>query len=65
MTNYILECTYFNDSRNVDLPRNLVSTPSMNVFHNIVNASGTQTVFKVVKYCNIILKSFKVIVRNI
>ena len=43
----------------------LLSRPSVNVFHNIMDAIDTQTVFKVVKYCKIILKSFKVIFRNI
>ena len=64
-SHYILECTYFDDARNDYLPRNLISRPNVNVFHNIMNSSDTQIVFKVAEYCKIILKTVHEIFRKI
>ena len=62
---YMLECTYFDDTRNVYLPRGLTSRPNVNVFHDIMNSRDTQTIFKVAKFSKTILKSFQEIFRNI
>ena len=43
---YMLECTYFDDTRNVYLPRGLTSRPNVNVFHDIMNSRDTQTILK-------------------
>ena len=62
---YMLECTYFDDTRNVYLPRGLTSRPNVNVFHDIMNSRDTQTIFKVAKFSKTILKTFQEIFRNI
>ena len=61
------ECTYFEDTRKVYLPRGLTSRPNVNVnvFHDIMNSRDTQTIFKVAKFSKIILKTFQEIFRNV
>ena len=62
---YMLECTYFDDTKNVYLPRSLTSRHNVNVFHDIMNSRNTQTFFKVAKFSKTILKTFQEIFRNI
>ena len=61
----MLECTYFEDTRKVYLPRGLTSRPNVIVFHDILNSRDTQTIFKVANFSEIILKTFQEIFRNI
>ena len=59
---YLLECSYFSDARRVYLPMNLIARPNTNTF---MCSSDTQELFKIAKYCKIVLKIFKEIFRNI
>ena len=55
---YMLECTYFEDTRKVYLPRGLTSRPNVNVFHDIMNSRDAQTICTVATFSKIILKTF-------
>ena len=62
---YLLVCTYFSDARMVYLPRNLLSRPNTDTFRKVICPVAIQDLFKVVKYCKIVLKTFQEIFRNI
>ena len=62
---YLLECSYFSDARRVYLPRNLLARPNTDTFRRLMCSSDTQELFKIAKYCKIVLKTFQVIFRNI
>ena len=62
---YLLECSYFEDARRVHLPRNLLATSNVDTFRRIMCPEDTQRLFKVAKFCKVILKTFKEIFRNI
>ena len=62
---YLLECNYFEDARRVYLPRNLLATPNVDTFQSIMCPEDTQRLFKVAKFCKVILKTFNEIFRNI
>ena len=56
---YLLECMYFSDARRVYLPRNLLARASSDTFRQVMCAADTQDLFKVAKYCKIVLKTFR------
>ena len=60
---YLIECSYFSDARRVYLPRNLLARP--NTFRRLMCSGDTQELFKIAKYCKIVLKTFQEIFRNI
>ena len=62
---YLLECTYFSDARGIYLPRNLLARPNTDTFRKVMCPFDTQDIFKVAKYCKIVLKTFQDIFRNI
>ena len=62
---YLLECSYFSNARRVYLPRNLLARPNTDTFRRLMCSSDTQELFKIAKYCKIVLKTFQVIFRNI
>lgn len=62
---YMLECTYFSDARRVYLPGNFLTAPDTDAFRSIMCPVDTQNLFKVAKYCKIVLKTFQEIYRNI
>ena len=62
---YMLECTYFSDARGVYLPGNLLAAPNTDAFRSMMCPVDTQDLFKVAKYCKIVLKTFQEIYRNI
>ena len=61
----MLECTYFSDVRRVYLPGNLLFAPNTDAFRPIMCPVDTQDLFKVAKYCKIVLKTFQEIYRSI
>ena len=58
---YMLECSYFEDARRVYLPR--ILTTACNI--DIMCTNDVQELFKVAKFCKVILETFKVIYHNI
>ena len=60
---YVLECSYFDDLRSLYLPRDLFSRPNTVKFENPMCSSDTR-LFKVSKYCKVVLKTFQEIFRN-
>ena len=62
---YMLEYTYFSDARRVYLPGNLLAAPNTDAFRSMMCPVDTQDLFKVAKYCKIVLKTFREIYRNI
>ena len=62
---YLLECSYFEDAKRVYLTRNLHARPNVDTVRRIICPKDTQRLFKVVKFCKVILKMFKEIFRNI
>lgn len=62
---YVLECTYFDDLRRNYLPRDLISRPNTMKFENLMGSNDIYLLFKVSKYCKVVLKTFKEIFRNI
>ena len=47
------------------LQRDLVTKPNAVKFEKLMNSSDNQLMFKVAKYCKIVLKTFHEIFRNI
>ena len=62
---YLIECSYFSDARRVYLPRNLLARPNIDTFRRLMCSSDTQELFKIAKYCKIVLKTFQEVCRNI
>ena len=62
---YLIECSYFSDARQVYLPRSLLARPNTDTFRRLMCSSDTQELFKIAKYCKIVLKTFQEIFRNI
>ena len=62
---YLIECSYFSDARRVYLPRSLLARPNTDTFRRLMCSSDTQELFKIAKYCKIVLKTFQEIFRNI
>ena len=56
---YLLECTHLSDVKRCYLPRNLLARPITDTFRKVMYPVDTQDLFKVVKYCNIVLKTFQ------
>ena len=49
----------------VMLERNLLARPNTDTFRRLMCSSDTQELFKIAKYCKIVLKTFQEIFRNI
>ena len=64
---YVLECTDFEDLRNVDLPRDLFARPNTVKFEHLMSSSNTDTrlLFNIANICKVVLKTSKEIFRNI
>ena len=62
---YVFECSYFDDLRSLYLPRDLFSRPYTVKFENLMCSSDTNRLFKVSKFCKVVLKTFQEIFRNI
>lgn len=61
---YALECSYFDDLRRMYLPRDLFSRPNTVKFESLMCSDDTHLLFKVAKYCKVVLKTFREIFRN-
>ena len=59
---YVLECTYFDDLRKLYLPRDYVHEAYK---YYEMNSSDNQLLFKISKYCKVVLKTFQEIFKNI
>ena len=59
------ECTYFEDLRTLYLQRDLVIRPNTVKFEKLMNPSDNQFMFKVAKYCKVVLETFQEIFRNV
>ena len=64
---YVLECTYFDDLREKYLPRDLFTAPNTVKFQKVMSSGETdaELLFKIAKYCKVVLKTFREIFRNI
>ena len=62
---HVLECSYFDDLRTLYLPRDLFFRPNTVMFENLMCSNDTHRLFKVSKYCKVVLKTFQEIFRNI
>ena len=62
---YMLECSYFEDARRVYLPGILTTACNIITFKGIMCTNDVQELFKVAKFCKVILETCKVIYRNI
>ena len=52
---YLLECSYFSDARRVYLPRNLLARRNTDTYRRLMCSSDTKELFKITKYCKIVL----------
>ena len=62
---YLFECSYFDEQRRLCLPRGLARHPNTVIFGKVMNNKDIQVLFKLSKFCNNILATFKVIHSNI
>ena len=62
---YMLDYSYFSDTRGVYLPGNLLAAPNTDAFRSIMCPVDIQDLFKVAKYCKVVLKTFQEIYSNI
>lgn len=63
---YVLECTYFDDLRKLYLPRDMFTRPINTMkFESLMSTSDSHLLFKISKYCKVVLKTFQEIFKNI
>ena len=64
---YVLECTYFDDLREKYLPRDLFTAPNTVKLQKVMSSgeNDTELLFKIAKYCKVVLKTFREIFLNI
>ena len=64
---YVLECTYCDDLREKNLPRDLFTAPNTVKFQKVMSSgeNDAELLFKIAKYCKVVLKTFREIFRNI
>lgn len=62
---YLLECSYFSDLRKLYIPKDLFTRPNTTLFEELMSINDTLLLFKLAKYCKIVLKTFNEIFSNI
>lgn len=56
---YIFECTYFEDQRRLYIPKDLSKSQNILKFETLMKTDDVHTLFKLGKFCKILLNTFK------